>query len=233
VKAFLTVNVDEGGVPREVFITCDCLGTLLDGAMDCWAIALSFYLREPGADWKKIVRKFRGQQFEPRGWTDNQEIRQATSLVDYVARWMEGEFSGRETDVHAEPFDGAQGKIAAGAERVGGMIEESVAAGLLKREAARRQKLLPLAQKVDQARARKLARDGARIGKSGRVQAQISMGALMHLVDAEGIDAIRDEKFMTDQRRFAGLEDAGVVPGKRNRFGKVTARCVNGVWVNV
>jgi hypothetical protein len=118
-------------------------------------------------------------------------------------------------------------------------MDEGVAAGLLKREAARRQKMLPLAQKVDQARARKLAREQPRIGKSGRVQAQISMGALMHLVDAEGVDAIRDEKFMADQRRFAGLESVGVVPGRRNRFGKVTARCVGrgadgrGIWVEV
>jgi ribonucleoside-diphosphate reductase alpha chain len=91
VKAFITVNADEAGIPREVFVTCDCPGTLLDGAMDCWAIGLSMALQSAEGDgWRRVLEKFVGQQFEPRGWTDFAEIRQAASLVDYVARFVLG-----------------------------------------------------------------------------------------------------------------------------------------------
>jgi ribonucleoside-diphosphate reductase alpha chain len=120
VKAFVTVNEDEAGIPREVFVTCDCPGSLLDGAMDCWAIALSLALQGAGSPeredahgdrlgWRRVLEKFVGQQFEPRGWTDNPEIRQASSIVDYVARWVLGEWGIEGASGGSGGLDGASG----------------------------------------------------------------------------------------------------------------------------
>ena len=42
----------------------------------------------PGVPLEALVEKFCFCRFEPSGWTKNPEIRQATSIVDYIFRWM-------------------------------------------------------------------------------------------------------------------------------------------------
>ena len=37
---------------------------------------------------ESLVKKFAYQRFEPSGFTRNPEIRQATSITDYVFRWL-------------------------------------------------------------------------------------------------------------------------------------------------
>jgi len=41
-----------------------------------------------GVPLEDLVRKFAYQRFEPSGFTKNPQIRQATSIVDYIFRWM-------------------------------------------------------------------------------------------------------------------------------------------------
>jgi ribonucleoside-diphosphate reductase alpha chain len=41
-----------------------------------------------------LTSKLRHQKFEPSGFTRNDQIRTATSLVDYLAAWLDQEFPG-------------------------------------------------------------------------------------------------------------------------------------------
>ena len=45
-----------------------------------------------GVPLEALVRKFAHQRFEPTGFTKNPEIRNASSITDYVFRWMALQF---------------------------------------------------------------------------------------------------------------------------------------------
>lgn len=90
IKFFFTVGIVDGK-PVELFIHMDRSGSTIDGFAKCWALAVSLCLRE-GVPLEKVVEKFSFQQFEPRGFTENPELRTAQSVVDYIARWLSGYF---------------------------------------------------------------------------------------------------------------------------------------------
>lgn len=70
----------------EIFVKIGKSGDLL-AALDQWAVAMSVAL-QLGAG-PELFRKFVGQRFEPAGITRGTEkIRQCSSVVDYVARWV-------------------------------------------------------------------------------------------------------------------------------------------------
>lgn len=74
--------------PGEVFVRMAKEGSTVSGMLNAWACALSLLLQR-GGPLVEIVRKFRDWRFEPAGLTDNADIRFATSIVDYVARFLE------------------------------------------------------------------------------------------------------------------------------------------------
>jgi ribonucleoside-diphosphate reductase alpha chain len=76
--------------PGEVFITVSKEGSTLAGVMDSFATALSLALQY-GVPLEDLVEKFKNQRFEPSGFTGD-EIQSATSIVDYVAKWLEHHF---------------------------------------------------------------------------------------------------------------------------------------------
>src|SRR5947209_3053276 len=45
-----------------------------------------------GVPLEALVKKFAHQRFEPSGFTKNPEIRNASSIIDYVFRWMAIQF---------------------------------------------------------------------------------------------------------------------------------------------
>jgi ribonucleoside-diphosphate reductase alpha chain len=87
VKFFFTINYFKDGRPGELFLHMDESGSTLDGFADCWAIAVSMCLQQ-GITVEKLMEKFAFQEFEPKGFTDNKDIRVARSVVDYVVRFM-------------------------------------------------------------------------------------------------------------------------------------------------
>ena len=95
VKFYFTINYFDDGWPGEVFLHMDESGSTLDGFADCWAIAVSMCLQH-GITVEKLMEKFAYQEFEPKGLTDNKDIRIARSVVDYVIRFMAGEKNGCE-----------------------------------------------------------------------------------------------------------------------------------------
>ncbi|WP_025274111.1 vitamin B12-dependent ribonucleotide reductase [Haloglycomyces albus] len=69
----------------EVFLKMSKQGSTLAGVMDAFSIAISVALQY-GVPLEEYVRKFTNMRFEPAGMTDDQDIRMATSLVDYIFR---------------------------------------------------------------------------------------------------------------------------------------------------
>jgi ribonucleoside-diphosphate reductase alpha chain len=55
--------------------------------MDSFATAISLSLQH-GVPLPVLIEKFKGTRFEPSGFTGNQEIPIATSIMDYLFRWL-------------------------------------------------------------------------------------------------------------------------------------------------
>ena len=72
-------------------------GSTLGGLLDSIGILTSVSLQY-GVPLETLVRKFSHCRFEPSGWTKNPEIEQATSIVDYIFRWLEVTFLTEGTD---------------------------------------------------------------------------------------------------------------------------------------
>jgi ribonucleoside-diphosphate reductase alpha chain len=94
-EGYITVGLFDDGRPGEVFITISKEGSTIRGLMDSVAVLTSLALQY-GVPLEDLVRKFRGVHFEPAGFTDNPELPQASSLVDYIFRWLEERFVTKE-----------------------------------------------------------------------------------------------------------------------------------------
>ena len=84
---YLTVGMYPDGRPGEIFITLSKVGSTMAGMMDAFSTAVSVALQY-GAPLDDLVEKFSHQRFEPCGWSGDKEIGHASSIVDYVFRWV-------------------------------------------------------------------------------------------------------------------------------------------------
>lgn len=91
VKGFVNVGLFENGQPAEIFFNITKQGSTLSGFMDNFGIAISLGL-QAGVPLESYVKKFVGTQFEPRGITDDPDVRMATSLLDYIFRRLALDF---------------------------------------------------------------------------------------------------------------------------------------------
>ena len=69
----------------EIFLKVSKQGSTLSGVMDAFAIAVSLGLQY-GVPLEAFAKKFINMRFEPSGITSDQDVRFASSLVDYVFR---------------------------------------------------------------------------------------------------------------------------------------------------
>lgn len=76
------------GKVGEIFIRMAKEGSTISGLMDAFATSVSVGLQW-GVPLEDLVRKFKNTRFEPSGFTTNPEIRQATSVVDYIFKYLE------------------------------------------------------------------------------------------------------------------------------------------------
>lgn len=90
-KGYLNVGLFDTGQPGEIFISMSKEGSTIGGLMDTVATLTSISLQY-GVPLASLVKKFAFQRFEPSGFTKNQDIRNATSIIDYVFRWLACEF---------------------------------------------------------------------------------------------------------------------------------------------
>ena len=66
-------------------------GSTVSGLMDCFATAISLSLQH-GVPLKVLCEKFAHTRFEPSGWTGNEQIGYAKSIMDYIFRWIQLRF---------------------------------------------------------------------------------------------------------------------------------------------
>ena len=93
-EGYVIVNEYPDGRPGEIFIRVAKEGSTLGGLMDSISLLTSIALQH-GVPLKLLCEKFRNTRFEPQGWSDNKEIGYATSIVDYIFRYLEARFLGR------------------------------------------------------------------------------------------------------------------------------------------
>ncbi len=90
-EGYITVGLYEDGQPGEIFIQMAKEGSTIGGLMDTVATLTSISLQY-GVPLESLVKKFAYQRFEPSGFTRNPDIRNATSITDYVFRWLGCQF---------------------------------------------------------------------------------------------------------------------------------------------
>jgi ribonucleoside-diphosphate reductase alpha chain len=98
-EGYLTVGLFEDGQPGELFITMAKEGSTIGGLMDGIGTLTSMALQY-GVPMEALVRKFAHQRFEPSGFTKNPEIRNASSIPDYVFRWLAMQFVPGYRETH-------------------------------------------------------------------------------------------------------------------------------------
>src|SRR5882757_6643786 len=90
-EGYITVGLYVDGQPGELFITMSKEGSTIGGLMDTVGTLTSIALQY-GVPLESLVKKFAYQRFEPSGFTKNPDIRHATSITDYVFRWLACQF---------------------------------------------------------------------------------------------------------------------------------------------
>ena len=94
-EGYLTVGVYEDGSPGEIFVRMAKEGSTISGLMDSFATVVSLALQH-GVPLEVLCGKFSHTRFEPSGWSGNPKIGFATSLMDYLFRWLELKFLKNE-----------------------------------------------------------------------------------------------------------------------------------------
>ncbi|MCH7953429.1 MAG: vitamin B12-dependent ribonucleotide reductase, partial [Chloroflexi bacterium] len=101
-EGYVTCGLYEDGRPGEIFVKISKEGSMVSGLMDAVALLTSVTLQY-GVPIEELSRKLKNTRFEPYGTTGNPEIPWATSLVDYIFRWLELKFSPRDAAYANDP----------------------------------------------------------------------------------------------------------------------------------
>lgn len=105
-EGYIHVGLYDDGEPGEVFVRMAKEGSTISGLMDSFATAISLALQY-GVPLKLFVDKFSRTRFEPSGFTGNPALPRASSIMDYLFRWLGSKFvrddSGSEKTPEARP----------------------------------------------------------------------------------------------------------------------------------
>jgi len=88
---YVTVGMYGDGKPGEVFITMSQEGTFASGMADAFAKILSIALQY-GVPLPNVIRQLRHMRFAPDGFTGASDIPTASSVVDFLAQWLNKTF---------------------------------------------------------------------------------------------------------------------------------------------
>jgi ribonucleoside-diphosphate reductase alpha chain len=98
-EGYITVGLYPNGQPGEIFIRMAKEGSTISGLMDSFAMVFSTALQH-GVPLKVICDKLAHTRFEPSGWTGNDRVGYAKSVMDYIARWLQLRFlEGEQLDI--------------------------------------------------------------------------------------------------------------------------------------
>ena len=84
-EGYMTTSAYADGRLGEVFLKMSKQGSTLAGIMDAFSIAVSIGLQY-GVPLDQYVQKFTNMRFEPSGMTDDEDMRIAQSVMDYIFR---------------------------------------------------------------------------------------------------------------------------------------------------
>jgi ribonucleoside-diphosphate reductase alpha chain len=98
-EGYLTVGLHEDGSPGEVFLKVSKEGSTISGLCQAFCRAFSIALQY-GLSVEDAVARFKGMRFEPMGDTSNPLIPEASSIPDYIARFLELEFTDNNDHNH-------------------------------------------------------------------------------------------------------------------------------------
>jgi ribonucleoside-diphosphate reductase alpha chain len=90
-EGYIHVGVFDDGTPGDIFVDIAKDGTTMAGLMNSLMIAVSMGLQY-GVPPEVYVSKLSHLRFEPSGPTNDQDIRTAKSIVDYIFRWFGKKF---------------------------------------------------------------------------------------------------------------------------------------------
>ena len=90
-EGYIHVGLYEDGTPGDIFVDIAKDGTTLQGLMNSLMIAVSMGLQY-GVPPEVYVSKLSHMRFEPSGITNDEDIRMAKSIVDYIFRWFGKKF---------------------------------------------------------------------------------------------------------------------------------------------
>jgi ribonucleoside-diphosphate reductase alpha chain len=90
-EGYITAGLYPNDDVGEIFIRMAKEGSTISGLMDSLATSVSMGLQS-GVPLKAFCDKFSHTRFEPSGWTGSEQLGYATSLVDYIFRWLELRF---------------------------------------------------------------------------------------------------------------------------------------------
>jgi len=90
-EGYITVGLYPDGKPGEIFLVVSKEGSTLSGLVDSFATLFSISLQY-GVPLKDICTKLLNTRYEPAGATSYKQIPFATSITDYIARWLAYKF---------------------------------------------------------------------------------------------------------------------------------------------
>src|SRR5690606_37514616 len=111
-------------LPGEIFITMAKQGSTVSGMMDAFATAISLALQY-GVPLEDLCAKFSHMRFEPAGFTNNQQIPIAKSIMDYIFRYCSIKFLGQATPEPEEDPVNPTEAVAAEVDRSGPASDET------------------------------------------------------------------------------------------------------------
>jgi ribonucleoside-diphosphate reductase alpha chain len=109
---FVRTGEHEDGTLGEIFVDLHKEGATLRSLMNCFSIAVSLGLQY-GVPLEEYVDKFTFTRFEPAGMvTGHENIKSATSIIDYMFRMLGFEYLGREDFIQVAPTENQRAQLA-------------------------------------------------------------------------------------------------------------------------
>jgi ribonucleoside-diphosphate reductase alpha chain len=119
-EGYIHVGLYETGEPGEIFVKMAKEGSTISGLMDSFATAISLALQH-GVPLRLLCDKFSRTRFEPYGFTENPDIPRASSIMDYLFRWLGSKFVRDASQAQAQA-ETAPAAAAPQIERVGEVV---------------------------------------------------------------------------------------------------------------
>ena len=103
-RIFFRTGEYENGQIGEIFIDMFKAGASYKSLLNCFAVSVSLGLQY-GVPLEKFVDKFIYTRFEPSGFTDHPNVRNATSPLDFIFRVLGAEHLGRTDLIQVSPTE--------------------------------------------------------------------------------------------------------------------------------